>query len=200
MSTMVLIFAGYTRVFVPPAKMCTMQIDWLAFKKLISNRVVCLWRLVVQSLDRCHWRLLFGRQIVFAWSAVSVMISLPLSSLSLSLSQSIYQDLHLSLAFSQSLSLSLSLSLSHTHTFCAYTLRFTLRHISASAWLRSHSVLFCFFADASWHNTNFSVDGRATEKETVSYNLCYLQCWQTQLNATNFDSEEQGKEASKLYD
>ena len=65
----------------------------------------------------------------------------------LSLSQSIYLDLHLSLTLSQSLSLSLSLT--HTHTFCAYTLRFALGHISASAWLRSHRALFCFFADAS---------------------------------------------------
>ena len=33
-------------------------------KKLMSatDSVVCLWLLFVQSLDRCHWRLLSGRQ------------------------------------------------------------------------------------------------------------------------------------------
>ena len=77
-------------------------------KKLMRDSVVCLWLLVFQKLDRCHWMLLSGRQILLARSAVIVMIS--------SLSLSIY----LSRSPSPSPSLSLSLSLTHTHTHILY--------------------------------------------------------------------------------
>ena len=46
-------------------------------RKLMIDSVVCLWLLVFQYLYCCHWRLLSGRQILLARSAVSVMISLP---------------------------------------------------------------------------------------------------------------------------
>ena len=69
----------------------------------------------------------------------------------LSPSPSLSPSLPIYLSRSPSIPRPLPVSLSLTHTFCPYTLPFTLRHISASAWLRSHSVLFCFFSDASWH-------------------------------------------------
>ena len=101
-------------------------------KKLMSDSVVCLWLLIVQSLDRCHWRLLSGRQILLARSAVSVMISLSLYlsltpslflSLSLSLSPSLFLSLSFSLSFSPSLFLSLPLSLSPPLSLSIYLSR-----------------------------------------------------------------------------
>ena len=120
-----------------------------------------------KNLDRYHWRLLSGRQTLSSicrqQNDLSVSLSLPPPSsppppppslslpIYLSTSQFLPRPLPVSLSLSLSLSLSFSHTHRHTHAFCAYTLRFTqsLRHISASAWLRSHSVLFCFFADAS---------------------------------------------------
>ena len=166
-------------------------------KKLMSDSVVCLWLLVVQSSDRCHWRPLSGRQILLAQSAVSVIFSPPPPPLSLSLSFSfflsslsqsisIYLDLILSIALSQSLPpppppppLSLSPSLSLTHSLCLCFAFHSQAHQCIC--MVAQVTVFCSASllmplDAT--QTLVLTDGRAlaTEKETVNSNLCYLQC------------------------
>ena len=163
----------------------------------MSDSVVCLWLLVVQSLDRCHWRLLSGRQILLARSAVSVMISLSLS-LSLSL------DLHVSLSLALSQSLSLSLTPpppTHTHfvSILCVSLSGTSVHLHGCAVTVFCSASLLIPLDTT--QTLASTEEQPSEKETVSfYFLLFTMLTDTTKRNINFDLEEQGKETSKLGD
>ena len=108
-----------------------------------------LWLLVFQDLDRCPWRLLSGRQILLAQSAVSIMISLPLPPPPPPpphLSLSIY--LFRSPSLSRPLPVSLSLSLSHTHTHNTHN-----THISLCLYFAFHTQAhqcICMVEQSQW--------------------------------------------------